>query len=233
MALPITMALTVSSWVGLQAALRGSPYSGPRLRLLASLPLDLRSNSVRAFRQKLGTSLELEFGPSGFLVSARQGPGMGKPAGGKFRPEDRQAAVARAKEIIALLADILGIQADSALGVPFAQGTPASAQVYFEETHEGMKIAPGGTVTVDLGPSGELLALYSNYVRDVRTSNSRVLPRESAELSAISAVPTLASPSRPEGGGVLLWITPGQAPPGAGSEGISSGCWLVIGSSWS
>lgn len=120
-------------------------------------------------KKRFGRDLMITFS-GGRLASVRGGPGFGARAGAGFRIDDRRRVVARAREIVEAAAGLLGLRPDFPLGDPALNQSAVSAQVFFEQTHHGIPLAPRGAVTVDLGPQGELLGLYSDYVPDVSVS---------------------------------------------------------------
>ncbi len=105
--------------------------------------------------------------------------------------------------------ELLGIREELPLGESVARGDSTSAQVFFQEVHDGIELAPAGGVTVDLGPHGELIELSSNYVPAIHVSNQQRLSLGEAELKAQESAGA-SGRVRVEGGARVLWLTPGR-----------------------
>jgi hypothetical protein len=180
----------------------------------AEQSLNERTWAIKDLRALVGEEIELRQLPDGRLVSARGKPGAGRRAGTAFRPEDPRQATARAKEILAAAGPLLGLSAEHPLEEPTVRGTEVSAQVFFRETAAGVPVAPAGTVSIDLGPQGELLGLHSEYVPEVRVRNEVRLGADEARSRAVGAVADQSSGLRAEGGSRVVWIV-GNALAGA------------------
>jgi len=164
-----------------------------------------RDMLIRKLKERFGDGLQLEFDPDGHLVSIR-GSVAGRRAGTSFRPEDPQKAIARAKEVLDLSQELLGLEPDWALGTPISRGNTASAQVYFHQSQEEIAISPEGEIRVDLGSEGQLLSLYSNYVPGVQVSNSRSLTPDQSKAYALEAASDRGpAPKRADGGYPVIW----------------------------
>jgi len=132
------------------------------------------------FLQEYGPGLVAEFSSDGHFVSAHNKPGDGAPAGSDFSPEDPEKAIARARQILTSAHDLLELRKEWPLENAAARSGSISAQVYFNETHDGVQLAPVGGVKVDLGSRGELLGLYSEYASHVDITNQVTLDPEEA-----------------------------------------------------
>lgn len=178
-----------------------SPGSAPLVERITD-----PSEVQRILEERFGQGLKPEFTKEGIL-SAVRGAREGSRPTANFRPEDPQAAIERAREVLRALEGALGLQAHSPLEDPAARNNANSAQVYFQQKIEGRPLAPYGSVTVDLGPNGELLGLDSAYVRDVRTAGTHQLTVEQARVRARSAAAgQVGAGSRVDGGHSLYWL---------------------------
>lgn len=192
---PAPSASPTATAVGSRGATAGSPSRG----------------TWAAFRERFGGGLEARFGRDGALEEIRGTPGSGQRAGKGFDPTDTGRVLSRAREVVAGARDLIGVQAGAPLGNPQARTGEVSAQVSFRQSSDGVPVAPQGTVTVDLGPQGELLGLSSSYVRGLSVVNDRVLDAETCRSKAIAAIVDQGSSIRPSGGSPVVWVPFGSS----------------------
>jgi hypothetical protein len=160
-----------------------------------------------SFRDHFGSDLKPQFGPSGQLISVQGVIGKGSKADSSFRPQDPKKAIERAREILQAAQDLIGIDPEWPLESPAARGSLFSAQVFFNETHQGVVVSPAGTIKIDLGSQGELIGLYSNYAQNVSLANQVRLDSEEAQIKAISMFQNdQFSSIDVDGGGKIIWV---------------------------
>lgn len=191
------------------------PKVSPRAPASTSRVPTVPAAAVARFQSKFGTDLKVQLTRDGRLESARGIPGSGIRATTDFRPDDPQKAIARAREVLGAAREAMGVRDDFPLGNPVARSSATSAQVFFRETVGGVPIAPGGNVTVDLGPQGELLGLYSDYAPGVHVTNERTRTADELQATAISAVPGVVSAIKPSAGNAVVWVV-GKGPEAEG-----------------
>lgn len=160
-----------------------------------------------AFRERFGASLVFERAADGSLIAIRGALGKGAKAEAGFRTDDVTLVRARALEILSAAGELIGLNSELPSGDPLTRTGPVSAQVYFHETWRGIALEPLGSVSVDLGPQGELLNLSSNYVSDVRVSGERRVSSSDARKQAEASVATSALPT--SGGRPIVWVSRG------------------------
>lgn len=179
-----------------------------------------REKALAEFKRKFGEDLQVKLTKDGYLASVEGSVTGSARAGAGFDPKDPRKAVARAQEILAAAASLLGVQPEFPLQSPFAQTGATSAQVFYRESVGGMPISPYGRVSIDLGPRGELIGLHSSYVRNISVENQRKLDSGAAREYAVAAVKDPGTALRTEGGDSTVWIvSPPQ--PGAGQSVIA------------
>jgi hypothetical protein len=190
-----------------------APITAPRPASVhvASHASASEANSIAKFHEKVGAELRVGLTREGRLESARGAPGTGARAGADFTPDDPQKAIARAREVLAAAREAMGVDDELPLGMPIAKASATSAQVFFHETLEGVPLAPVGTVSVDLGPQGELLGLSSDYLPGVRVVNARTHTADELLKSAATAVPGVTSALKPSGGSPIIWVAQNSA----------------------
>lgn len=161
----------------------------------------------REFAEKFGTQLKPEFSKEGNLVSIRGAPGSGTPASAEFHPENPQMAIARAREILAAGRELLGVREDWPLESAAAKNSNVSAQVFFSETYHGVPVAPVGSLKIDLGSQGELVALHSDYASQVEVKNEVLMDSDQARDKAVAWMQKQKTGSlRVDGGGKVVWV---------------------------
>ncbi|MGK5083226.1 hypothetical protein WDW37_07955 [Bdellovibrionota bacterium FG-1] len=160
------------------------------------------------FQKKFGPDLNPQFNSKGHLESLKGSFGNGLRGAPDFDPKDPKKSIMRANEVIDGARGLLGIQADLPLLAPLAKNSPATTQVAFREGYDGIPLEPPATITVDLGPQGELLGLWSSYTGDVIVINSRTLDLENARSRAQTAVEDTPSASTIKGGREVIWVDP-------------------------
>ncbi len=150
-----------------------------------------------AFKAKFGSDLQSEFTPDGKLIAIHGTIGSGQFANSDFRPNDPEKVIMRAREVIHEGRPLLGVRSNWPLDQGVAKEGSISAQVFFNETYDGIPLAPVGSVKVDLGSKGELIALYSDYTSDVHIRNKTVLSQAQAQLKAFSSK---------DSGSKVIWV---------------------------
>ena len=65
---------------------------------------------------------------------------------------------------------------------------PLTAQVFYEEFHDGKPVLPVSGIRIDLGPKGQLLSLTSDYATDVNVVNQERIDMSQARKKAVEAV---------------------------------------------
>jgi hypothetical protein len=153
-------------------------------------------------RSRFGEALKFEWADGNLLARVRGGVGLPGPAGGKFDPKDRARALSRAKEILQTFAPGLGDSEAVRFEVHSFRATGVSAQIEFQQEWDGVPLAPLGHVAVDLGPSGELLSLEADTLREVEVSNSRKLGEAQARERAQATLEATGDRDRDAGVGV-------------------------------
>lgn len=156
------------------------------------------------FKAKYGNILRAEFTADGRLISVQGGSDGIFSSDSGFSTRDMKAVRARAKEILRSAASLLRMDPDRSLDSGRVQAGEFSAQVFFEQTVDGIPVQPGGKITVDLGPEGQLLSIYSDADPGVKIENSRRLSATDARglLSPQQALPV-------QGGRAVVWVKNG------------------------
>lgn len=136
------------------------------------------------FRKKYGEGFETEYNEKGEIVriTAQNSTGKSKTLG--FSTTNKDQVIQRANEILGDLEDLLGLQNELPLQIADVQLGNVSSQVYLREQMGSIPIYPMGTITIDLGPDGQLLGLSSSYVQSIQTANERTLSAQEAALKA-------------------------------------------------
>ncbi len=92
-----------------------------------------------------------------------------------FRPSHEGDLVMRAKEILADSRKLIGANDKTQFGDPITTPGVSSGQVVFPQTVSNVPLIPGGTVSLLIGPEGELRALDSSVYPDYTVQNSVTL----------------------------------------------------------
>lgn len=137
-----------------------------------------------AFVEKYGERLRFE----NYEDRVIRVDGSGIPAEGfadtqkvdRFRPSSATETAARAREVFANARRLLGISDDA----EFIQHPPttgeSTAQIILQQSENGVPISPGGTVTILLGPDGEVRSIESSIYPKVEVANEASLERPDA-----------------------------------------------------
>ncbi len=149
------------------------------------------------FAENFGSELEPQFDSNGKLISIRGVPGQGVTATRDFRTQDVRQVNLRGQEIVHAAQDLLGINPELPLSPPIPQGGPVTAQVYFRETYRGLTLLPEGNLKLDLGPKGEILGLYSDYISELKVNADFKLSSQEAFVKALASVERSQSLSVP------------------------------------
>ncbi len=181
------------------------PFPSPQV---SQLPLRPNGQSAwQSFQEKFGSGLQGDFMADGTLVTVRGMPGKTEFAKNSFDLRNPQSVIARAKEIVTAASGLLDVRQSSPLGEPTVQGDQYSAHLMFPQTSEGLPLAPKGAISIDLGSKGELLGLYSDYIRDLQVTNQHRIGQDEAASLAQGSAASQTSSSRPEGGREILWVS--------------------------
>jgi hypothetical protein len=180
------------------AALSLSPTPSP----IPHRPLDAE-REWKEFTKKFGSELKPEFSKGGQLVKVTGNGTKAKMNHPEFRPDEPKMAISRAREVIAAADELMGVRSDWPLESVATKGTPLSAQVFFNQTHEGMTVEPVGNIKIDLGADGELTGLYSDYAPQIIVTNEVRLDSEQAKANLLASI---RNPAHVEGGSRVIWM---------------------------
>jgi hypothetical protein len=175
---------------------------------------NFRLQSWDRFTEKFGSDLVPEFSKDGYLVAVRGRVGEGVVAQSSFDPTNPRMAIARAREILHAVSDLIGFQEEWPLENAAARSGIHSAQVFFAQTYEGVSVGPSGNVKIDLGPKGELIGLDSDYAAEITIANAIILDSEQAKQKVPLAFQKQENSdliSSVDGGGKVLWISGREA----------------------
>ena len=136
------------------------------------------NEAVTEFQEKFGSKLQAEFSSDHRFLRITGVIGQGKNASFEFHPSHEAQVKRRAHEILTSAQDLLEWNAKTPLEISRVSPGQISAQVYFKQKFEGQSIEPEGHVKIDLGPQGELIALYSGYVSKFEIKNERSLSEQ-------------------------------------------------------
>src|SRR5690606_7595318 len=92
-------------------------------------------------------------------------------------PSNESDLRSRASEILADAAPLLGVDPDTTFLSPLVEGGDTTGRVTYQQGIDGVPIYPGGTVTVVLGPRGELKAFDSSVYPATKIGNRATLPQ--------------------------------------------------------
>ncbi len=133
-------------------------------------PTPERDQAWKKFDEAFGPGLKPEFSPTGRLISVVSEKLRGSRL--KFQNDDSVAVIAQTDKIIAAAGELLQIHPEWPLEKPEMRGSPYSSQVFYSEYHRGIPLVSVGSVKVELGAAGELVALYSDYTPPLQLTNS-------------------------------------------------------------
>ncbi|MCM2323205.1 MAG: hypothetical protein NDJ90_08070 [Oligoflexia bacterium] len=203
----------------------GAPVGVPPAASLPDRsPLRERASWER-FQERYGKALKGEFSREGRLLSVRGAPGGSAPPG--YSADDPGQVIQRTKAVLGDAAELLGLESRSPVEVTASKVNGSSAQVYFQQTFDGLPVLPYGKVVVDLGPAGELVGIDSDYIPALTASTLGGLAVEEAVRRARSALPPELRERKIEGGQRILWVPePGAAQPAF--EFLIAGRQLVV-----
>ena len=171
-----------------------------------------RESLWNRFRGKYGNGLAAVFDREGRIAEIRLKGKDTLPSDGGFDPSSPRHAIRRARAVIEDLGPLMGIRKDFPLDRPVARGDEKRAQVFFQQTAGGVRIAPTGKVTLEFGPGGELVSLYSDYVPDLVITNDFSVDPGRARKAAESALEDSARSVRTVGGSRVVWVpSPGSS----------------------
>ncbi len=157
------------------------PVSGPTL-ITKNKQINIKkeikagnNNVLDTFLNKYGNNLQVKLSKKGKLESATGNPRADSNNVNGFRPNDSRAVINRAQEILNHAKDHIDFKKDFPLDDYKVQIGNFTAQVFFIETHKKVPLEPRGSVSVDLGPKGELLRFDNDYVSDLKILNKDLL----------------------------------------------------------
>ncbi|OFZ85519.1 MAG: hypothetical protein A2603_16965 [Bdellovibrionales bacterium RIFOXYD1_FULL_55_31] len=166
------------------------------------------------FEASFGTGFEPQW-REGLLASIRATNGKlrnpnARAAQSGFESQDSEQVLARARELLAALELLVGVEAELPLEGPVVRVGDISAHIFFQETWRGIPIEPLGKVSIDLGSNGELRGFDSTYVRGLRIKNQVGFSMEEGRIKALSWFYR----SQPEkqgvqvaGGKQIIWVS--------------------------
>lgn len=103
----------------------------------------------------------------------------------EFRPAHLGDLIARAREILGDARSLLGISQEMEFGEPIATPGESTGQVVFQQTHAGVPILPGGSITILVGPNGELRTLDSSVYSSIEIANALTLPQPASSRTVL------------------------------------------------
>lgn len=172
----------------------------------ASEPLTTNQR-IEFLKKRYGRDLDFDFLTDNQLASIEGKVGRNISSVEKFTPEDPKRILNRAKSILSDVSPLLSLKADSPLGDPRVQVGSHSAQVYYSQSYEGTPLVPYGALSINLGPKGELLGLYSEYVPNLKVSNEfRISIEEGQRVAVDSIARQLRDPLKVDGARKIIWI---------------------------
>lgn len=179
------------------------------------------------FLQKYGRSLEPDFSPQGVLLSIRTPHEGGLTRASDFNSENSESILSRSREILGDLKEVLGVSLEH-LGDVVVRGTSISAHAYYRQNIDSIPLQPYGTVSMDLGPQGELIGFYSTLVPGAHLRNHRTL--SVGEVRAIVLSTLNPRPAHFSEGGAIIWVpAPGNLNGGRTSEAYHAYSYLADG----
>jgi hypothetical protein len=186
-------------------------------------------------RQELAAELERAGITHAARISWLDDGGLGtieaRPGGGKkseFVSSDPAAVLRRTEEIMRFLKPWLG---ELELSEPLVQPGPRTAQVFYRQSVGGIPLFPPRTVTVLLGPGGELLRMDNGSAREevslqAGEAAAGAGPGVGVE-EARGIVRSASGAASVEGGALVAWWT-GEPPGRKAYEFTTRGArWVV------
>ena len=178
----------------------------------AASPQDLQSKQEQLFSQfqeKFGSHLKAYFSDQQKLLRIEGEIGRGERAFSSFQPTHEEQVKKRAQDILSSLKDLIGTHVASPLELSQVRLGPVSAQVYFKQKFGKDWIEPEGHLKIDLGPHGELIALYSGYVSKFEMKNQRTISHEVAQKKIrafLKEIHRELNPEEPLVSTPLVWV---------------------------
>lgn len=161
--------------------------------------------TLAAFKEKFGQELGVETNRKGQLLRVRGSLSISTRFRGEYKSDDPAHVLARAREVLESAAGLIGIRQDSPCGEPEVTAGAGSAQVVFKQYYDGKPLEPLGKITIDIGPRGELVALYSTYATGFEMVNNDVIDRAVAFEAARRAQPSMHA-ALASGGRKVIWV---------------------------
>lgn len=85
-------------------------------------------------------------------------------AAAEVTPPSEEEFTRTARKLIEEAQSELGVTDLAQLGAPVVQRGLVSTQVFFRQQYQGLPLRPRGLLTVDLGPQGEKVGIYADWV---------------------------------------------------------------------
>jgi hypothetical protein len=124
----------------------------------------------------------------------------------KFSPNDRFQVMDYARTLIKELGPKFGIYELPKTDEFQIRTGEFSAQVVAKQTFRGVPVFPGGTLTLDLGPSGEVIEFNSSYYQDLEATNSPDKNEKEIQKQVLEFSKATFGPSKLEGGSLLFRV---------------------------
>jgi hypothetical protein len=159
----------------------------PRKSIRKSRSPANRSNSKlnwESFKKKYGEGFEPEYNEKGELIRITAKNSMGNSKSKGFSTTNKELVIQRINEILTDIEDLVGLQNELPLQVVEVQLGAVSSQVSLREQMGSVPIYPMGTLTIDLGPDGQLLGMSSSYLQTIQPVNDRSLTAQEATMKA-------------------------------------------------
>lgn len=115
-------------------------------------------------KKVFGQGLSLQFSADGGFESATGNLAQGLASSKDFNSKDEASVRLRAKEVLKEVLSESGSSDSISINEGVVTTGEHSAQVFFQQNHDGVSFEPSGRFTVDLGPQGELLGAHSDLV---------------------------------------------------------------------
>ncbi len=194
---PVSSSSILTPSTGTSGSMSGS--RDPREKSDLRVKSDLREKSTKTL-EKIGKDLSPEFSPEGRLIAVTGTPRPELTRETDFKPSREDLVVQRSRALITDLEPALGLAPGTRLGTPRVQPGDVSAQVYFQQSLDGVPVAPFGSVILLLGPAGEVLRVDNGALSDIHLVGDVKLSVEEARLAA-----GIVASRMVEGGELVIW----------------------------
>lgn len=163
------------------------------------------SPAWNGFKKRFGESLQAEFHPDGRAAFVKGAPRTGARGSSSYRSSEADQVKLRAEEVFANARELIGATSKNRFADPLIQPGRVSAQVFFQQIVDGVPLTPVGTVSITLGPEGELIRLDNAAVPNIPVVNERRLTVDQAKTAASDVF----SGAAVEGGAAVAWSPTG------------------------